>query len=97
MELRRRITAAEALDHITNHHRKFVQEPNVRCISLLEPSVQESKSSSPLALSSVLNRMKQFMAMQKMKKLALEVIAEKLSEEEIRGLKQFNRMEYKKT
>ncbi|KFK28778.1 hypothetical protein AALP_AA7G046400 [Arabis alpina] len=37
--------------------------------------------------SAVLSRMKQFRAMNKLKKLALKVIAESLSEEEIRGLK----------
>ncbi|CAN0852324.1 Calcium-dependent protein kinase 21 [Linum grandiflorum] len=37
--------------------------------------------------SAVLSRMKQFRAMNNMKKLALKVIAENLSEEEIRGLK----------
>lgn len=44
--------------------------------------------------SAVLIRMKQFRAMNKMKKLALKVIAENLSEEEIKGLKQmFNNMD----
>ncbi|KAJ6684704.1 SERINE/THREONINE-PROTEIN KINASE [Salix purpurea] len=38
--------------------------------------------------SAVLSRMKQFRAMNKLKKLALKVIAESLSEEEIKGLKQ---------
>ncbi|RRT53531.1 hypothetical protein B296_00034368 [Ensete ventricosum] len=38
--------------------------------------------------SAVLSRMKQFRAMNKLKKLALKVIAENLSEEEIQGLKQ---------
>ncbi|XP_065044946.1 calcium-dependent protein kinase 2-like isoform X1 [Musa acuminata AAA Group] len=38
--------------------------------------------------SAVLSRMKQFRAMNKMKKMALKVIAENLSEEEIKGLKQ---------
>ncbi|KAL5775357.1 hypothetical protein ACOSP7_012914 [Xanthoceras sorbifolium] len=37
--------------------------------------------------TAVLSRMKQFRAMNKLKKLALKVIAENLSEEEIRGLK----------
>ncbi|KAK7385962.1 hypothetical protein VNO78_31969 [Psophocarpus tetragonolobus] len=37
--------------------------------------------------SAVVSRMKQFRAMNKLKKLALKVIAENLSEEEIRGLK----------
>lgn len=39
----------------------------------------------------VLSRMKQFRAMNKLKKLALKVIAERLSEEEIRGLKEMFR------
>ncbi|KAG5219189.1 calcium-dependent protein [Salix suchowensis] len=38
--------------------------------------------------SAVLSRMKQFRAMNKLKKLALKVIAESLSEEDIKGLKQ---------
>lgn len=37
--------------------------------------------------SAVLSRLKQFRAMNKLKKLALKVIAENLSEEEIKGLK----------
>ncbi|NP_001266075.1 calcium-dependent protein kinase 21-like [Cicer arietinum] len=37
--------------------------------------------------SAVLSRMKQFRAMNKLKKLALKIIAENLSEEEIKGLK----------
>lgn len=36
--------------------------------------------------SAVLSRMKQFRAMNKLKKLVLQVIAESLSEEEIKGL-----------
>ncbi|PHT28162.1 Calcium-dependent protein kinase 29 [Capsicum baccatum] len=44
--------------------------------------------------SAVLLRLKQFRAANKMKKLALKVIAENLSEEEIKGLKQmFNNMD----
>lgn len=44
--------------------------------------------------SAVLIRMKQFRAMNKLKKLALKVIADNLSEEEIKGLKQmFNNMD----
>ncbi|KAG5556913.1 hypothetical protein RHGRI_007225 [Rhododendron griersonianum] len=42
--------------------------------------------------SAVLSRMKQFSAMNKLKKMALRVIAEHLSEEEIAGLKQMFRM-----
>lgn len=42
--------------------------------------------------SAVLSRMKQFSAMNKLKKMALRVIAESLSEEEIAGLKQMFKM-----
>ncbi|KAK4745053.1 hypothetical protein SAY87_011365 [Trapa incisa] len=42
--------------------------------------------------SAVLSRLKQFSAMNKLKKMALRVIAEKLSEEEIGGLKELFRM-----
>ncbi|XP_031478359.1 calcium-dependent protein kinase 2-like [Nymphaea colorata] len=41
--------------------------------------------------SAVLSRMKQFRAMNKLKKLALKVIAENISEEEIKGLKEMFR------
>ncbi|KAK9164593.1 hypothetical protein Syun_005495 [Stephania yunnanensis] len=44
--------------------------------------------------NAVLSRMKQFGAMNKMKKLALKVMAENLTEEEIKGLRQmFNNMD----
>lgn len=44
--------------------------------------------------SAVLMRMKQFRAMNKLKKVALKVIAENLSEEEIKGLRQmFNNID----
>ncbi|GMP47784.1 hypothetical protein CsSME_00015367 [Camellia sinensis var. sinensis] len=42
--------------------------------------------------SAVLSRLKQFSAMNKLKKMALHVIAQKLSEEEIGGLKQLFKM-----
>nr|GMD19143.1 calcium-dependent protein kinase 11-like [Ipomoea batatas]GMD59178.1 calcium-dependent protein kinase 11-like [Ipomoea batatas] len=42
--------------------------------------------------SAVLSRLKQFSAMNKLKKMALRVIAERLSEEEIGGLRQLFRM-----
>ncbi|KAG2567985.1 hypothetical protein PVAP13_7NG283100 [Panicum virgatum] len=48
--------------------------------------------------SAVLSRMKQFKAMNKLKQLALKVIAENLSPEEIKGLKQmFNNMDTDKS
>ncbi|KAL4619788.1 hypothetical protein ACB092_06G105400 [Castanea dentata] len=42
--------------------------------------------------SAVLSRLKQFFAMNKLKKMALKVIAESLSEEEIAGLKEMFKM-----
>ncbi|PON82571.1 Calcium dependent protein kinase [Trema orientale] len=42
--------------------------------------------------SAVLSRLKQFSAMNKLKKMAIKVIAEKLSEEEIAGLKEMFKM-----
>ncbi|KOM49053.1 hypothetical protein LR48_Vigan07g275700 [Vigna angularis] len=71
---RKRITAAEALEH---------------------PWMKEGGEASDKPIdNAVLTRMKQFRAMNKMKKLALKVIAENLSEEEIKGLKQmFNNMD----
>ncbi|KAK4481382.1 hypothetical protein RD792_012270 [Penstemon davidsonii] len=65
---KRRITAAEALEH-----------------SWLK--IDGEASDKPID-SAVLIRMKQFRAMNKFKKLALMVIAENLSEEDIKGLKQ---------
>ncbi|CAA6656597.1 unnamed protein product [Spirodela intermedia] len=49
--------------------------------------VDGEASDKPIG-SAVLSRMKQFRAMNKLKKMALKVIAESLSEEEIKGLKQ---------
>ncbi|KAI8549402.1 hypothetical protein RHMOL_Rhmol06G0022000 [Rhododendron molle] len=54
-----------------------------------DPWLKEGGDASDKPLdSAVLVRMKQFRAMNKLKKLALKVIAENLSEEEIKGLKQ---------
>ncbi|KAG0497060.1 hypothetical protein HPP92_001751 [Vanilla planifolia] len=49
---------------------------------------EDGEASDKPMHSAVLSRMKQFRAMNKMKKLAMKVIAENLSEEEIKGLKQ---------
>ncbi|XP_062163469.1 calcium-dependent protein kinase 29 isoform X3 [Alnus glutinosa] len=78
MEPKKRITAAEALEH---------------------PWLKEDGEASDRPIdSAVLIRMKQFRAMNKLKKLALKVIAENLSEEEIKGLKQmFNNMDTDKS
>ncbi|CAA0831077.1 calcium-dependent protein kinase 29 [Striga hermonthica] len=57
--------------------------------ALEHPWLKEDGEASDRPIdSAVLIRMKQFRAMNKLKKLALKVIAENLSEEEIKGLKQ---------
>ncbi|KAF3321165.1 calcium-dependent protein kinase 29 [Carex littledalei] len=64
---KKRITAAEALEH---------------------PWLKEGGLATDKPLdSAVLLRMKQFRSMNKLKKLALKVIAENLSEEDVKGLK----------
>ncbi|KAK7841608.1 calcium-dependent protein kinase 29 [Quercus suber] len=67
--------------------------------ALGHPWLKEDGDASDRPISSaVLIRMKQFRAMNKMKKLALKVIAENLSEEDIKGLKQmFNNMDTDKS
>ncbi|KAK8946342.1 Calcium-dependent protein kinase 2 [Platanthera zijinensis] len=56
---------------------------------LEHPWIREGGEASDKPIDiAVLSRMKQFRAMNKLKKLALKVIAENLSEEEIKGLKQ---------
>ncbi|KAF9672063.1 hypothetical protein SADUNF_Sadunf11G0001600 [Salix dunnii] len=67
----------------------LTQDPKKRITSaqvLEHPWIKEGGADKPLD-SAVLSRMKQFRAMNKLKKLALKVIAENLSEEEIKGLK----------
>lgn len=63
--------------------------------ALEDPWLREDGEASDKPLdNAVLIRMKQFRAMNKLKRLALKVIAENLSEEEIKGLKQmFNNMD----
>ncbi|CAK8569737.1 unnamed protein product [Lathyrus sativus] len=63
--------------------------------ALEHPWMKEGGEASDKPLdNAVLIRMKQFRAMNKMKKLALKVIAENLAEEEIKGLKQmFNNID----
>ncbi|KAA8520064.1 hypothetical protein F0562_014320 [Nyssa sinensis] len=67
------------------------QDPKRRITSvqvLEHPWIREGGEASDKPIdSAVLSRMKQFRAMNKLKKLALKVIAENLSEEEIKGLK----------
>ncbi|KAF7815829.1 calcium-dependent protein kinase 2-like [Senna tora] len=66
-------------------------DPSKRITSaqvLEHPWIREDGNASDKPIdSAVLSRMKQFRAMNKLKKLALKVIAENLSEEEIQGLK----------
>ncbi|XP_054777969.1 calcium-dependent protein kinase 2-like [Prosopis cineraria] len=69
----------------------LTQDPKKRITSaqvLEHPWIREGGEASDKPIdSAVLLRMKQFRAMNKLKKLALKVIAENLSEEEIKGLK----------
>ncbi|KAL3372660.1 hypothetical protein AABB24_004948 [Solanum stoloniferum] len=68
----------------------LTQEPKKRITSaqvLEHPWLRLGEASDKPIDSAVLSRMKQFRAMNKLKKLALKVIAENLSEEEIKGLK----------
>lgn len=71
--------------------RMLTQDPKKRITSvqvLDHPWIREDGEASDKPIdSAVLSRMKQFRAMNKLKKLALKVIAESLSEEEIKGLK----------
>ncbi|KAJ8754660.1 hypothetical protein K2173_010751 [Erythroxylum novogranatense] len=69
----------------------LTQDPKKRITSaqvLEHPWLKEGGEASDKPIdSAVLSRMKQFRAMNKLKKLALKVIAENLSTEEIQGLK----------
>ncbi|TQD90961.1 hypothetical protein C1H46_023482 [Malus baccata] len=71
--------------------RMLTQDPKKRITStqvLEHPWIRDGGEASDKPIdSAVLSRMKQFRAMNKLKKLALKVIAENLSEEEIHGLK----------
>ncbi|XP_059662483.1 calcium-dependent protein kinase 19-like [Cornus florida] len=70
--------------------RMLTQDPKKRITSaqvLEHPWIRDGKASDKPIDSAVLSRMKQFRAMNKLKKLALKVIAESLSDEEIQGLK----------
>lgn len=76
--------------------RMLVRDPRRRLTAhevLCHPWVQEDGVAPDKPLdSAVLSRMKQFSAMNKLKKMALRVIAECLSEEEIAGLKEMFKM-----
>ncbi|CAN0915636.1 Calcium-dependent protein kinase 9 [Linum grandiflorum] len=72
-------------------HKMLHQDPKKRLTSaqvLEHPWLKEGGEASDKPIdSAVLSRMKQFRAMNKLKKLALKVIAENLSKDEIQGLK----------
>ncbi|XP_039139723.1 calcium-dependent protein kinase 2-like isoform X2 [Dioscorea cayenensis subsp. rotundata] len=72
--------------------RMLTQDPKKRITAaqvLEHPWIREDGNASDKPIdSAVLSRMKQFRAMNKLKKMALMVIAENLSEDEIKGLKQ---------
>ncbi|KAG0467054.1 hypothetical protein HPP92_018634 [Vanilla planifolia] len=76
--------------------RMLIRDPNRRLTAhqvLCHPWVQVDGVAPDKPLdSAVLTRLKQFSAMNKLKKMALWVIAESLSEEEIAGLKQMFEM-----
>ncbi|CAN6719507.1 unnamed protein product [Malus baccata var. baccata] len=76
--------------------RMLVRDPKKRLTAhevLCHPWVQIDGAAPDKPLdSAVLTRLKQFSAMNKLKKIAIRVIAESLSEEEIAGLKEMFRM-----
>ncbi|MQM14053.1 hypothetical protein Taro_046984 [Colocasia esculenta] len=76
--------------------RMLVRDPKKRLTAhevLCHPWVQVDGVAPDKPLdSAVLSRLKQFSAMNKLKKMAMRVIAESLSEEEIAGLKEMFRM-----
>ncbi|CAI9302005.1 unnamed protein product [Lactuca saligna] len=76
--------------------RMLIRDPKRRLTAhevLCHPWVQVDGVAPDKPLdSAVLSRMKQFSAMNKLKKMALRVIAESMSEEEIAGLKQMFQM-----
>uniref|UniRef100_A0A5B6YL44 non-specific serine/threonine protein kinase n=1 Tax=Davidia involucrata TaxID=16924 RepID=A0A5B6YL44_DAVIN len=76
--------------------RMLVRDPKKRLTAhevLCHPWVQvDGVAPDKPVDSAVLSRMKQFSAMNKLKKMALRVIAENLSEEEIAGLKEMFKM-----
>ncbi|KAE8661228.1 Calcium-dependent protein kinase 20 [Hibiscus syriacus] len=76
--------------------RMLVKDPKKRFTAyevLCHPWVQEDGIAPDQPLdSAVLSRLKQFSAMNKLKKIAIRVIADSLSEEEIAGLKEMFKM-----
>ncbi|KAB2034773.1 hypothetical protein ES319_D04G107000v1 [Gossypium barbadense] len=76
--------------------RMLIKDPKKRLTAhevLCHPWVQEDGIAPDKPLdSAVLSRLKQFSAMNKLKKIAIRVIADSLSEEEIAGLKEMFKM-----
>uniref|UniRef100_A0A0D9XZE0 non-specific serine/threonine protein kinase n=1 Tax=Leersia perrieri TaxID=77586 RepID=A0A0D9XZE0_9ORYZ len=71
----------------------LVRDPQAAHGAPSHPWMQMSGSAPDKPLdSAVLSRLRQFLAMNKLKKMALRVIAENLSEEEITGLKEMFKM-----
>ncbi|KAF7804210.1 calcium-dependent protein kinase 26-like [Senna tora] len=74
----------------------LVRDPTKRLTAhevLCHPWIQDDEAAPDKPLdSAVLSRLKQFSAMNKLKKMALRVIAKNLSEEEIAGLKEMFKM-----
>lgn len=82
-----------AKDLIRNMLRPRASERYTAYAVLCHPWIQEDGIAPDRPLDpAILSRMKQFIAMNKMKKIALRVIAERLSEEEIAGLKETFKM-----
>ncbi|KAK3007096.1 hypothetical protein RJ639_016974 [Escallonia herrerae] len=81
---KRRLTAHEAAPKLSAHHTEYPMYNVYRHPWVRVDGVAPDK---PLD-SAVLSRLKQFSAMNKLKKMALRVMAEYLSEEEIAGLKE---------
>ncbi|XP_039068373.1 calcium-dependent protein kinase 20-like [Hibiscus syriacus] len=72
-----------------HHHRRSTQDYLPSCFLEGHPWVQEDDLAPDKPLdSAVLSRLKQFSAMNKLKKIVIRVIADSLSEEEIAGLKE---------
>ncbi|MBA0687962.1 hypothetical protein Goari_005775 [Gossypium aridum] len=94
-----RLTAHEVYDHVEMHKVATLLHPGMLRSKLLDiiffvnclghPWISQNGVAPDRALDpAVLSRLKQFSAMNKLKKMALRVIAESLSEEEIAGLRE---------
>ncbi|KAI5065455.1 hypothetical protein GOP47_0020150 [Adiantum capillus-veneris] len=82
-----------AKDLIRNMLNPIISQRYTAYQVLCHPWIQEDGVAPDRPLDpAILSRMKQFIAMNKMKRIALRVIAERLSEEEIAGLKETFKM-----